>query len=82
VHYPNKRPDAPRLASEEHQAIIDAIIAGDGDAAFNPLMDHVSLSNELFSDLAAALSAADAKPQLDSAKLRPSQPRQLSRPGE
>jgi DNA-binding GntR family transcriptional regulator len=56
-----KRPDALRLASEEHQAIIDAIVAGDGDAAFNLLTDHVSLSNELFADLVAALSAADAE---------------------
>jgi hypothetical protein len=34
--------------------------AGDGDTAFNRLRDHVSLSNELFSDLVAALSAAEA----------------------
>jgi DNA-binding GntR family transcriptional regulator len=59
--YQLKRPDALRLASQEHQAIIDAIVAGDGDAAFNLLTDHVSLSNELFSDLVAALSAADAE---------------------
>ena len=59
--YQLKRPDALRLASEEHQAIIDAIVAGDGDAAFNLLTDHVSLSNELFADLVAALSAADAE---------------------
>jgi DNA-binding GntR family transcriptional regulator len=59
--YQLKRPDALRLASEEHQAIIDAIVAGDGDAAFNLLTDHVSLSNELFADLVAALSAAEAE---------------------
>jgi DNA-binding GntR family transcriptional regulator len=59
--YQLKRPEALRLASEEHQAIIDAIVAGDGDAAFNLLTDHVSLSNELFADLVAALSAADAE---------------------
>jgi DNA-binding GntR family transcriptional regulator len=59
--YQLKRPDALRLASEEHQAIIDAIVAGDGDAAFALLTDHVSLSNELFADLVAALSAADAE---------------------
>jgi DNA-binding GntR family transcriptional regulator len=59
--YQLKRPDALRLASEEHQAIIDAIVAGDGDAAFALLTDHVSLSNELFGDLVAALSAADAE---------------------
>ena len=52
--------DALRLASQEHQAIIDAIVAGNGDTAFNRLRDHVSLSNELFSDLVAALSAAEA----------------------
>ena len=59
--YQLKRPDALRLASEEHQAIIDAIVAGDGDAAFDLLQDHVSLSNELFADLVAALSAGDAE---------------------
>jgi DNA-binding GntR family transcriptional regulator len=54
-------PDALRLASEEHQAIIDAIVAGDGEAAFNLLRDHVSLSNELFADLVAALSAGETE---------------------
>jgi len=59
--YQLKRPDALRLASEEHQAIIDAIVAGEGDAAFDLLRDHVSLSNELFADLVAALTAGDAE---------------------
>jgi DNA-binding FadR family transcriptional regulator len=45
--YSTQGPDALRLASEEHQAIIDAIIAGDGDAAFTLVMDHAGLSNEL-----------------------------------
>ncbi len=54
-----RRPDALRLASREHQGIIDAIVAGDGDEAFRLLVDHVSLSNELFADLVAALSIAD-----------------------
>jgi DNA-binding GntR family transcriptional regulator len=58
--YQLKRPDALRLASEEHQAIIDAIVAGDGDAAYRLLKNHVSLSNELFSDLVAALNMADS----------------------
>ena len=58
--YQLKRPDALRLASQEHQAIIDAIVAGDGHTASNLLRDHVSLSNELFSDLVAALTAAEA----------------------
>jgi DNA-binding GntR family transcriptional regulator len=57
--YQLKRRDALRLASEEHQAIIDALIAGDGDEARRLLMDHVSLSNELFADLVAALSIAE-----------------------
>jgi DNA-binding GntR family transcriptional regulator len=60
--YQLKRRDALRLASEEHQAIIDAIIAGDGDEARRLLMDHVSLSNELFADLVAALSIAEPMP--------------------
>jgi DNA-binding GntR family transcriptional regulator len=54
-----RRPDALRLASKEHQGIIDAIVAGDGDEASRLLVDHVSLSNELFADLVAALSIAD-----------------------
>jgi DNA-binding GntR family transcriptional regulator len=58
--YQLKRPDALRLASEEHQAIIDAIVAGDGDEAYRLLKNHVSLSNELFSDLVAALNMADS----------------------
>ena len=58
--YELNRPDALRLASQEHQAIIDAIVAGDGDAAFSQLRDHVSLTNELFSDLVAALDATEA----------------------
>jgi DNA-binding GntR family transcriptional regulator len=57
--YQLKRPDALRRASEEHEAIVDAIIAGDGDEAHRLLVDHVSLSNELFSDLVAALSSAE-----------------------
>ncbi len=55
-----KRPDALRLASEEHEKIIDAIIAGDGDAAHRLLSSHVSLDNELFADLMAALNNANA----------------------
>jgi DNA-binding GntR family transcriptional regulator len=54
-----RRADALKHASEEHQEIIDAIIAGNGDKAFDLLVDHVSLSNELFADLVSALSAAD-----------------------
>jgi DNA-binding GntR family transcriptional regulator len=60
--YQLKRPDALRLASEEHEAIIDAIVAGDGDKAYKLLKNHVSLSNELFSDLVAALNMVDTTP--------------------
>ena len=60
--YHLKRPDALRRASEEHEAIVEAIIAGDGDEAHRLLVSHVSLSNELFSDLVAALSSAEAAP--------------------
>jgi DNA-binding FadR family transcriptional regulator len=60
--YQLRRPDALRLASQEHQAIVDAIVAGDGDKAFNLLIDHVSLSNQLFTDLIAALSISDQAP--------------------
>lgn len=58
--YHLKRPDALRRASNEHEAIVEAIIAGDGDEAHRLLVNHVSLSNELFSDLVAALSSAES----------------------
>jgi DNA-binding GntR family transcriptional regulator len=54
--YQLRRRDAMKIASEEHRAIIDAIVAGDGGKAFKLLVEHVSLSNELFADLVAALS--------------------------
>ena len=54
-----RRRDALRLASKEHLGIIDAIMAGDDDKASRLLVEHVSLSNELFADLVAALSIAD-----------------------
>jgi|SRR5665213_842127 len=50
-----RRPDALRLALEEHQEIINAIVGGDGEKAFRLLVDHVSLNNELFADLLSAL---------------------------
>jgi DNA-binding GntR family transcriptional regulator len=58
--YQLKRPDALRRASEEHGAIVEAIIGGDGDEAHRLLVSHVSLSNELFSDLVAALTSAES----------------------
>lgn len=57
--YQLKRRDALRRASEEHQAIIDAIIAGNGDEAGRLLVEHISLGNELFADLVAAFSSAE-----------------------
>jgi DNA-binding GntR family transcriptional regulator len=54
-----RRPDALRLASEEHQEIINAIIAGDGEKAFRLLVEHVSLNNELFADLLSALQLTE-----------------------
>ncbi len=60
--YQLKRPDALRRASAEHEAIVEAIVAGDGDEAHRLLVAHVSLSNELFSDLVAALNSAEAGP--------------------
>jgi DNA-binding GntR family transcriptional regulator len=57
--YQFQRPDALSRASEEHEAIVQAIVAGDSDRAYRQLFDHVSLNNELFSDLVAALSSAE-----------------------
>ena len=51
-----RRRDALRLASEEHKKIVDAIISGHADEAYDLLVDHVSLTNDLFSDLLRALS--------------------------
>ena len=56
--YQLKRHDALRLASQEHKAIVDAIVSGDGDEAQRLLVAHVNLSNELFADLVAALNSA------------------------
>ncbi|HEY7244257.1 MAG TPA: GntR family transcriptional regulator [Xanthobacteraceae bacterium] len=60
--YQLKQRDALRRASEEHEAIIEAIIAGNSDEARRLLIDHVSLSNELFADLVVALSIAEPSP--------------------
>src|SRR5262249_13504068 len=60
--YQLRQPDALRLASKEHEGIIDAIIARDGNEAFRLLFDHVSLSNHPFAHLLAALSIGDPAP--------------------
>lgn len=39
----------------EHQAIVDAILAGDGDAAADLLRRHITVQGERFADLIASL---------------------------
>ncbi len=41
----------------EHQAVVDAIIGGDGEAAAKALRAHVVVQGERFADLMAALSS-------------------------
>ena len=52
----------------EHQAIVDAIVAGDGDLAAQALRAHVVVQGERFADLMAALS------QWRSARPAPAEP--------
>ena len=40
----------------EHQAIVDAILAGDGDLAAETLRSHVTVQGERFADLVASLA--------------------------
>jgi DNA-binding GntR family transcriptional regulator len=40
----------------EHQAIVDAILAGDGDLAAETLRGHVTVQGERFADLVASLA--------------------------
>jgi DNA-binding GntR family transcriptional regulator len=49
------------VASQEHKAIVDAIVAGNDDEAQRLLVDHVSLGNELFADLVAVLNSAEGE---------------------
>jgi DNA-binding GntR family transcriptional regulator len=53
---------ANRVATSfaEHEAIITAILAGDGDQAANALRAHVRVQGERFSDLIASLSRLGA----------------------
>jgi DNA-binding GntR family transcriptional regulator len=60
--YQLQQPQALQRASQEHQQIVDAIIAGDGDAAYKLLFDHVKLDSDLFSNLVAALNTSTDKP--------------------
>ena len=45
---------------KEHQAIVDAIIAGDADATALALREHVVVQGERFGDLMASLNALGA----------------------
>jgi DNA-binding GntR family transcriptional regulator len=56
--YHIQRPGELQRAYAQHQQIVDAIVAGDGDAAYKLLFDHVTLDNDLFSDLMTSLNAA------------------------
>jgi DNA-binding GntR family transcriptional regulator len=40
----------------EHQAVVDAIVAGDGDRAAEALRSHVTVQGERFADLVASLA--------------------------
>ncbi len=42
----------------EHEAIVDAVIAGDGDAAAEAIRQHVSVQGEKFHNLVATLKTA------------------------
>jgi DNA-binding GntR family transcriptional regulator len=44
----------------EHEAIVEAIRAGDGEAASNAIRSHVRVQGERFSDLVASLAALKA----------------------
>ena len=57
--YQLRQPRALQTASDEHEKIIEAIVAGDGDTAYKLLFDHVSLTNELFGDLILALNLSE-----------------------
>jgi DNA-binding GntR family transcriptional regulator len=41
---------------DEHQAVVDALVAGDGDAAAAALRGHILVQGERFGDLIAALA--------------------------
>lgn len=46
----------------EHQAIVDAIVAGDGELAAQRLRKHVTVQGERFADLVSSLAALKATP--------------------
>jgi DNA-binding GntR family transcriptional regulator len=52
------RPGELQRAYAQHQQIVDAIVAGDSDAAHRLLFEHVTLDSDLFADLMANLNVA------------------------
>ncbi|MFM7207244.1 MAG: GntR family transcriptional regulator [Planctomycetaceae bacterium] len=59
----------------EHQGIVDAIVAGDGEAAAKLLREHVIVQGERYGDLVASISqiksTAAPRPQRKAARRRP-----------
>jgi DNA-binding GntR family transcriptional regulator len=72
--YQLQQPRALQNAFREHQQIVDAIIAGDGDAAYGRLFDHVRLDSDLFSDLVVALGISTDKPPMGNGRSRLASP--------
>jgi DNA-binding GntR family transcriptional regulator len=68
--YQLQQPQALQRAFQEHQQIVDAIMAGDGDTAYGLLFDHVRLDSDLFSDLVVALNIRADKPPAGNGRLR------------
>jgi DNA-binding GntR family transcriptional regulator len=60
--YQLHRPGELRRAYAQHQQIVDAVVAGDGDAAYRLLFDHVTLDSDLFADLVASLNTPSQAP--------------------
>jgi DNA-binding GntR family transcriptional regulator len=58
-----------RMASsfDEHEAIVKAILAGDGNVVTNLLRSHVVVQGERFADLVASLEASNAEARARSA---------------
>ena len=46
---------------DEHQAVVDALAAGDGEAAAAALRGHILVQGERFGDLIAALAQVGAQ---------------------
>lgn len=53
------RPDRMREAHEEHQCVLEAIVAGDGDAAEAAMGRHINMQSDRFIDFISALTRAE-----------------------